>query len=59
MGFVKSKKEIVKCKYVAKSEKFGFGICENGEDIYIESKYSNTAMSNDDILVKIIKQKSI
>ncbi len=53
-----SKKEIVKCKYVAKSEKFGFGICENGEDIYIESKYSNTAMSNDDILVKIIKQKS-
>lgn len=53
-----SKKDMLKCKYIAKSEKFGFGICENGEDVYIESKYSNTAMSGDEVLVKITKTKS-
>lgn len=53
-----NKKDMVKCKYLAKSEKFGFGICENGEDIYIESRLSNTAMSGDEVLVKITKEKN-
>ena len=50
-----SKNDVVKCVYQAKSERFGFGICENGEDIYIEKKFSNTAMSGDNVLVKITK----
>ncbi len=53
-----SKEDVVKCMYIAKSEKYGFGILENGEDIYIDSKFLNTAMNGDEILLKIIKQKS-
>lgn len=53
-----TKKDVIKCKYLAKSEKFGFGLCENGEDIYIDSKFLNTAMNGDEVLVKITKSKS-
>lgn len=53
-----SKKDVVKCKYLAKSEKFGFGISQKGEDVYIESRFSNTAMNGDEVLVKILKQKT-
>ena len=46
---------ILKCVYEAKSEKFGFGIVENGEDIYISSRNSNGAMDKDEILVQKIE----
>lgn len=45
---------ILKCIYESKSEKFGFGLVENGEDIYISSKNSNGAMDKDEILVQKI-----
>ncbi len=47
--------EYVICIYEAKSEKFGFGITENGEDIYISTHVSNCAMNNDKILVRVHK----
>ena len=46
---------ILKCVYEAKSEKFGFGLVENGEDIYISSRNSNGAMDKDEILVQKIE----
>ena len=46
---------ILKCVYESKSEKFGFGLVESGEDIYISSKNSNGAMDKDEILVQKIE----
>lgn len=46
---------IFKCVYEAKSEKFGFGLVEKGEDIYISSRNSNGAMDKDEILVQKIE----
>lgn len=46
---------ILKCVYESKSEKFGFGLVENGEDIYISSRNSNGAMDKDEILVQKIE----
>lgn len=46
---------ILKCVYESKSEKFGFGLVENGEDIYISSRNSNGAMNKDEILVQKIE----
>lgn len=51
------KSNLIKCKYLEKSSSFGFGIVENGDDIYITSENSNTAMSGDDILVEITLPK--
>lgn len=57
--YVPSKKfNIVKCIYDAKSEKFGFGIVNNGDDIYISSANSLGAMNNDEILVEEINETS-
>lgn len=47
----------IKCKYQAKSTSFGFGIVENGEDIYISSSNIDTAMDGDDVLVEITVPK--
>ncbi len=49
------KSDLVKCKYQAKSAGFGFGIVENGEDVYISARNLNGAMNNDDILVEILE----
>ena len=46
---------ILKCVYESKSEKFGFGLVENGGDIYISSRNSNGAMDKDEILVQKIE----
>lgn len=43
---------VIKCVYEAKSEKFGFGVVADGEDIYISCHNSLGAMNNDEILVK-------
>lgn len=51
------KSNLIKCKYLEKSSSFGFGIVENGDDIYITSENANSAMSGDDILVEIILPK--
>lgn len=50
----------IKCKYQAKSTSFGFGIVDDGEDIYISSSNLDSAMDGDDILVEITipKEKS-
>lgn len=48
-------KNLVKCRYQAKSGNYGFGIVENGEDVYISSKNLNGAMNDDDVLVEIIQ----
>ncbi len=48
-----SKYNLIKCVYQAKSPSFGFGIVDEGEDIYISSENSNTAMSGDEVLVSI------
>ena len=48
-------KNLVKCRYQAKSGNYGFGIVENGEDVYISSKNLNGAMNEDDVLVEIIQ----
>lgn len=45
---------VIKCIYEAKSERFGFGIVVDGEDIYISCDNSLGAMNNDEILVKEI-----
>ena len=52
-----SKTSLVKCKYQAKSTGFGFGLVENGEDVYISKKNINGAMNNDDILVEVIESR--
>lgn len=49
------KSNLIKCKFQAKSSGFGFGLVEDGEDVYISSKNLNGAMNNDDILVEIIE----
>ena len=46
--------DIIKCVFESKSERFGFGIANKGEDIYISSKNSLGAINNDEILVKQI-----
>lgn len=46
---------VIKCVYESKSERFGFGLVEKGEDIYISSKNSLGAISLDEVLVKEIK----
>lgn len=47
-------KNLVKCTYQAKSENYGFGIVEDGEDFYISSKNLNGAMNGDEVLVEIL-----
>lgn len=47
-------KDVIKCVFESKSERFGFGIANKGEDIYISSKNSLGAINNDEILVKQI-----
>lgn len=49
-----SKSNLIKCKYQSKSYSFGFGIVEEGEDLYISRKNLNGAMNDDDILVEVI-----
>ena len=49
-----NKSNLKKCKYQAKSSSFGFGIVEEGEDLYISHKNLNGAMNGDDILVEVI-----
>ena len=44
--------DYVKCKFQAKSMGFGFGIVEDGDDVYISSKNLNGAMNGDEILVE-------
>lgn len=46
--------DVIKCVFESKSERFGFGIANKGEDIYISSKNSLGAINNDEILVKQI-----
>lgn len=46
---------VIKCKYEVKTERFGFGIVENGDDIYISSINSLNAIDNDEILVRKIE----
>ena len=48
-----SKSNLVKCRYQAKSAGFGFGLVEDGEDVYISAKNLNGAMNEDEILVEI------
>ena len=48
-----SKSNLVKCRYQAKSAGFGFGLVEDGEDVYISAKNLNSAMNDDEILVEI------
>ncbi len=55
---ISSTSGIIKCMYNAKSEKFGFGIAENGDDIFISGDFSLGAINGDDVLVKITKQAS-
>ena len=50
-------RNLVKCRYQAKSGNYGFGIVENGEDVYISSKNLNGAMNDDDVLVEIYQTK--
>ena len=42
------KSHLIRCKYQAKSAGFGFGIVQEGEDVYISSKNLNGAMNDDD-----------
>lgn len=46
--------DVIRCVFESKSERFGFGIANGGEDIYISSKNSLGAINNDEILVKPI-----
>lgn len=48
----------IKCIYEAKSERFGFGIVDGSDDIYISSNNSLGAMNNDEILVEQIIDSS-
>ena len=48
-----SKSNLVRCRYQAKSAGFGFGLVEDGEDVYISAKNLNGAMNDDEILVEI------
>ena len=47
-----TKTDYVKCKFQAKSMGFGFGLVQDGEDVYISSKNLNGAMNGDEILVE-------
>ncbi len=49
-----SKGNLIKCKYQAKSANFGFGLVDDGEDLYISSKNLNGAMNDDEILVEVV-----
>lgn len=46
--------DVIRCVFESKSERFGFGIANGVEDIYISSKNSLGAINNDEILVKPI-----
>jgi len=50
--------KVIKCKYEAKTGRFGFGIIDGREDIYISKDNSLNAMNFDDILVRIIDSPS-
>lgn len=52
-----SLKNILKCVYEAKSNKFGFARSLDGKDVYISNDLSMGAMDQDVILVKIISEK--
>lgn len=55
--YVPAKKiNLVKCIYDAKSDRFGFGVVSDGEDLYISSDNSLGAMNNDEILVEEITE---
>lgn len=49
---------VIKCIYEVKSERFGFGIVDGSDDIYISSNNSLGAMNNDEILVEQIIDSS-
>lgn len=49
-----SKSNMVRCVYQAKSAGFGFGLVEDGEDVYISKKNINGALDGDEILVKVL-----
>lgn len=53
-----SKNNVYKCIYEAKSEKFGFGLLKDDDDIFISSSMSLGAMNKDEVLVKILKDTS-
>ena len=44
---------VIKCVYQSKGKNFGFGLVENGEDIYIDKHMANGAMNTDVVLVKL------
>ena len=50
-------KDLFRCIYEAKSERYGFAVCLDveEEDFYIPAEYINTAMNKDEVLVKCIK----
>lgn len=50
-----SKTNLLKCKFESKGEKFGFGITDDNNDIFIPIKDSMGAYSGDEILVKVTK----
>ena len=51
--------KVVKCKYEAKTERYGFGITQDKkDDIYISKSNSLNAMNLDDVLVRIIDSPS-
>ena len=55
--YVPAKKfNLVKCIYDAKSDRFGFGVVNDGDDIYISSDNSLGAMNKDEILVEEITE---
>lgn len=49
------KGDILKCAYSSKSEKFGFCLAKDGNDVYISKSDSLGAINGDDVLVRITK----
>ena len=49
------KGDILKCTYSSKSEKFGFCLAKDGNDVYISKSDSLGAINGDDVLVRITK----
>ena len=49
------KGDILKCVYSSKSEKFGFCLAKDGNDVYISNSDSLGAINGDDVLVRITK----
>ncbi|MEG0873400.1 MAG: ribonuclease R [Clostridia bacterium] len=53
-----ARNNMLKCIYQAKTAKFGFGLVDEGNDLYIASINSMSAMNNDEVLVKVISQNT-